>query len=504
MTGGVHDAGSFRGGRLACDVVVVGSGAGGAVAAAELAELDLSVIVVEEGPYLPTETFSDDDFAMIRALYRDGGVTAALGRPPVAYVEGRCVGGSTVINGGMAWRTPERVIDRWREQEAMSGFTAAALEPWFERVELLLSVSKQDAASIGRDQQLFHRGAARLGWRVVDNLRAQVHCAGCNRCVFGCPTGAKQSTLVSYLPRAMTFGAELYANCRVERITMRGKKAVGVAGSVVGDGPGPHASFVVDARAVVVACGAIHTPALLTRSGVRSPSGRIGRGLALHPGAQVTAVFDERVEGWKGVHQAYQVRQFEDDGIIMAAVNLPPSLVARALPVDGEELGRAMDEYPKMLTAGVLVEDTTTGRVRTIRGRPVPTYQVTERDVHSVTRAVRRLAELLFEAGAQRVYLPYPTPGDRVRSVEDLRRAAIPERNDLELLTVHLMGTAAMGGDPTRHVCDPFGRVWDTVSLHVADASLFPSPVGVNPMETIMALSSRCAMAVAEDLGALA
>ena len=501
MTGRIHDASTFPGGSLECDVVVVGSGAGGAVAAAELAESGFSVTVMEEGPHRPTESFTDDDLAMVRALYRDGGVTSTLGRPPIAYNEGRCVGGSTVVNGGMAWRTPERVLDRWRRHDDMPDMTAATLEPWFQRVERLLSVATQDAGSIGQDQHLFRRGAERLGWRVVDNRRAQVHCAGCNRCVFGCPTGAKQSTLVSYLPRAMAFGAEVYADCRVDRITFKGKRAIGVRGKVLGDRGRPSKAFAVDAAAVVVAAGAIQTPALLTRSGFRSPSGRTGHGLTVHPGAQVTGVFDRPVEGWKGVHQAYQVREFDEDGVILAAVNIPPALVARSLPFDGDRLGGAMDDYSAMVTAGVLVEDTSSGRVRTVGGSPVPMYRITDRDTARITTAVQHLGELLFAAGARHVYLPFPTPDGGVADVDALRRLPLPRPGDLELLTVHLMGTAAMGGDPTRHVCDPRGRVWDAASLYVADASVFPSPVGVNPMETIMALSSCTASAVAEDLG---
>lgn len=500
MTGQIRDGRSFGGGRLECDVVVVGSGAGGAVAAAELAEAGAAVIVVEEGPYRPTETFTGDDLEMVRSLYRDGGVTATLGRPPVAYNEGRCVGGSTVINGAMSWRAPERVIERWSREHAMPELNAQTLEPWFDRVEAFLSVSTQDAGSIGRDQEMLRLGAERLGWRVVDNRRAQLHCAGCNRCLFGCPTGAKQSTLVSYLPRAMAFGAAVYADCRVGRVRFRGKRAVGVEGKVTVDDQGRTADFAVAASAVLVACGAIQTPALLARSGVRSPSGRIGCGLTVHPGASLTAVFDDLVEGWKGVHQAYQVREFDDDGVIMAAVNLPPALVARSLPLNGVALGRAMDDYPRMVTAGVLVEDTTSGRVRIWRGQPVPTYSITDSDARRIFDAIRLLSEALFAAGARRMYLPFGGPRSIVSSVEQLRRLDQPAREELDLMTVHLMGTAAMGGDPTRHVCDAFGRVWNTANLYVADASLFPSPVAVNPMETVMALSSRCAAAAAEDL----
>lgn len=479
---------------LECDVIVVGSGAGGAVAAAELAEAGLQVVVLEEGPHVDTSEFTGDDLAMVRQLYRDGGVTVALGRPPIQYNEGRCVGGSTVINGAMSFRTPERVIDRWRREHAMPDLTPASLEPAFDRIERFLSVSTQDPESIGRDQELMRLGAERKGWKVIDNLRAQVHCAGCNRCVFGCPTGAKQSTLVSYLPRAMAFGAEVYADCRVEAVEFRGKRAVGVRGHT------PAGAFTVRARAVVVACGAIHTPSLLVRSGVRSPSGRIGHGLTVHPGASLVAVFDEVVEGWKGVHQAYQVREFEDEGITLAAVNLPPALVARGLSLSGAALGEAMEDYPRMVTAGVLVEDTTAGRVRTFKGQPVPTYDVTETDVARVTRSIALLAELLFAAGARRIYLPLGS-SEPLRSVDEAVRLVddLPPKDQMHLFTVHLMGTAAMGGDPLRHVCDPHGRVRDAVGLYVADASLIPSPVGVNPMETIMALAARTAATVLED-----
>ena len=468
------------------DAVVVGSGAGGAVVAAELAEAGLTVAVLEEGEHRRTGEFTTQTLDMLRLLYRDSGASTTLGRAPVRFSEGRCVGGSTVVNGGMAFRAPERVLDRWA---AASGLRALDLDSEYARVERFLSVGPPDPDSIGRDQQLLKTGAERLGWRVVECRRAQIHCGGCNVCVWGCPTGAKQSTLVSYLPRALTFGATVWTGSRVDRVLMRGKRAVGVSVRV-----GGHV-VTVRASRVVLAAGAVQTPALLQRSRVSTPSGQVGRNLTLHPGAAVTAVFDEAVDGWTGAHESYQVREFENDGIILAAVNLPPSLVTRTLGLHGRELVDAMADYPRMVTAGVLVEDTGAGRVRAVgRGGVAVTYPVTPRDGTRVIRAMMLLGQALFAAGARRLHLPIDGVAPVLAPQELQRLTSRPIAAErLELSTVHLMGTARLGADPVTSVCDPYGAVRDTERLFVADASLFPGPAGVNPQLTVMALATRVA-----------
>jgi len=261
---------------LDCDVVVIGSGAGGSTIAAELAEAGFEVIVLEEGSYYSTRDFTADTTAMVRQLYRDGGATMALGSPPVLYQEGRAVGGSTVINGGMSWRTPDKILARW-EREAGIPNIARELEPLFERVERRIHVAPMDESAIGNDNLLLKKGADAKGWNVIGNLRNQVHCIGSNRCAFGCPTGAKQSALVTYVPRSLHYGARIYADVRVETISRHGKRATGVLGRVVGT---PH-RIAVRAKLVVAACGAIHTPALLNRSGFRTPSGQLGHNLSI-------------------------------------------------------------------------------------------------------------------------------------------------------------------------------------------------------------------------------
>ena len=486
--------------RLECGAVIVGSGAGGATMAAELAEAGVDVIVLEEGGYHPTESFTARTGRALRTLYRDGGGGTAIGRPSVLYTEGRCVGGSTVVNGGMSWRTPARVLDRWAEQEGLEAIGEADLDPYFTAIEARLSVGLQDPETIGRDSARFKAGAEARGWTVVENRRNQLHCAGTNSCSSGCPTGAKRSMLVTSIPRALSLGARVFADCRVDRVTRSGPGVTGVTGHVMRPGGRKGPRLTVRARTVIVAGGAVQTPALLARSGLRPASGRLGHGLSLHPNALVTAFFDEDVTGWQGVHQAFQVREFLAEGLLLAATNFTPPMLAALLPAYGRELGELMAGYNRIVTAGPLVEDTGTGHVRNIPGvGPQVFYRLTDYDAERAVRGVELTAEALFAAGARRVLLPFDGAPE-VRSPRDLRRLLarpVPKRS-LQLYSIHLMGTARMSEDPRRGVVGSFGEFHGVPGLFVTDASIFPGPVGINPMETVIALAMRNARRMVE------
>jgi len=486
--------------KLECGVVVVGSGAGGATVAAELAEAGVDVIVLEEGGYHPTGSFTAETGRALRTLYRDGGGGMAIGRPSVLFAEGRCVGGSTVVNGGMSWRTPTQVLDRWAEQEGVLAISEKDLDPYFARAETLLSVGLQDPEAIGRDSELFKAGADAKGWNIVPNRRNQLHCAGTNSCNTGCPTGAKRSMLVTSVPRALSRGARLFADCRVDRVTRSGAAVTGVTGHVVRTGGRKGPAITVRARTVIVAGGAIQTPALLLRSGLRSVSGQLGRNLSLHPNAMLTAFFDQDVTGWHGVHQAFQIREFAAEGLLLTAVNLTPTMLAAILPAYGRELGALMADYNRIVTAGPLVTDTGTGRVRNVPGvGPQVFYSLADRDAARVVRGVELTAEALFAAGARRVLLPFDGAPE-VRSLGELRRllARPVSRRLIQLYSIHLMGTARMSEDPRRGVTGSFGEFHGTGGLFVTDASLFPGPIGINPMETVVALALRNARRLIE------
>ncbi len=490
--------------ELEADVVVVGTGAGGAPLGAILAEAGLDVLFVEEGGYHPSSSFNPYSTQSIGRLMRDGGTTTIQGRPLIPYVEGRCVGGSTVVNGGMSWRTPERVLREWQRLTGAPSLGPAGLEPYFARVERDTAMAPQLEVSLGDDNRIMEAGARKMGWRHEKNTRGQYLCVGCNNCVMGCPTGAKSSTLVSYVPRALAAGARCATELRVEGLLIESGRCVGVRGHAVNPRSRQRdKQLTVRARATVIACGAVQTPHLLLRHGLGRPSGQLGRNFLCHPNAKVLALYPHEVKGWQGVSQWGQVRAFRDEGVLFAENMISPSAIAALQPIHAQPLWEVMRRYNQMVLGGVLVEDSTTGRVR--RGpmdMALPHYQITPYDIHRFIRGVERMARMHLEMGADRIILPFArrhfaTTMDDLRGLEDIVRRP----DDLDLFTVHLMGTARMGTKPRESVVDLNGELWDLPGCHVSDASLFPTAIGVNPQVTIMALAIRIGEHIADKLG---
>ncbi len=478
------------------DVVVVGTGAGGAAAGANLAEQGRRVLFVEEGGYHPTSSFNPYTTQSVPRMYRDASATVIFGRTPIPYVEGRCVGGSTVINGGMAYRTPDRVLAEWEATTGSSDMGPRAMAPLFEAVEAIISARKQSDDSIGEDSRIMQRGAEKKGWHYTTNRRNQDRCVGANNCALGCPTGAKQSTLVSYMPRAMKAGAECITEVRVERLLIEGGRAVGVVGRAID----PRTrrltkKITVRARAVVISCGAVQTPVLLQRHRLGRPSRQLGKNFHCHPNAKVLAVYPQDVDGWKGVSQNTQIREFHEDGILMAENFVSPSILAAYLPYHGDRAWELMQRYRQMVLSGVLVEDSNSGSVRrTFAGMPYVSYELTALDHARFKRGVKLLAGMHFDMGAEYVMLPFHNQQiahspDDLKRIDDLQT----DVRTLELFTPHLMGTCRMGADPKTSVVDLSGQLWDLPGCYVADASVFPTAIGVNPQVTIMALATRVA-----------
>jgi len=485
------------------DVVVVGSGAGGAVVARELAARGRDVVLLEEGGYFTGKDFTGNPREMIDLLYRNRGLTGALGRPPIPIPLGRCVGGTTTINSGTCYRAPDYVLDEWAERYGVAGAREPDLRAYFERVEAELGVRPVPEDTYGRNSRLFERGAAALGYDGARIPRNERGCLGTGVCAIGCPQDAKQAMHVSYVPRAQAAGARLYTRCRVDRVLLSGGRAIGVIGRFVDASERETArELCALARHVVVACGALLTPALLERSGVSDPSGQRGRNLHIHPATRVGALFDEEVRGWEEVPQAYNVHHFTREGIFIQGQFVPPALEAPVLPGVGAAHKQRMARFARLGSFGALISDESAGRVRAGRGRwPRVTYQLGPADAGKLARAIGLTAEIFFAAGAREVYSgihsrPVLRGIDEARAIQ---HATLPAA-DFEMMAFHPQGTARMGEDPRAAVTDSVGRVHGTPRLWVADAGLFPSSCKVNPQITIMAVATRLAEHLAAEL----
>lgn len=485
------------------DIVIVGSGAGGAVVAAHLAEAGQRVIVVEEGKHVPQERYGRmRPSETMRHLWRDGGLTMAFGignTPVINVMMGECVGGSSVLTGGVCFRTPGAVHAEWAKKLGLAGLSEERMAPYYEDVEESVHVEEVPVSMRSRSTALFALGAERRGHPVTPMRRNTKGCHGCGRCNFGCPEGAKMSVDVTYLRRAVAAGARILSDLRVERVLTTGARATGVTGRIRnGENGAPGNRFTIHARRVVVAAGAFCTPMLLEKSGVGRRSGQLGRNMTLHPGFRMMARFDERVEGWKGALQSAYCHAFEHERINMTGLFVPPGVLAGTMHGIGNDHAARAQLIPHLCVFGGMVHDDGGGRVHHVLGKRFITYRMSRRDSAASSRALTILGETFFAAGAREVYLPVlgfgPCDADRFRKINF---DAIPRRK-LECASQHPLGTARMGVSAEHSVVNPDGETWDLENLFVADGSIMPTSLGVNPQETIMTMATRIAWKLRE------
>jgi choline dehydrogenase-like flavoprotein len=351
-----------------------------------------------------------------------------------------------------------------------------------------VNVTQVPADIAGKNAEVVKRGADALGWSgdfVYRNVRG---CVGSGICNFGCPTSAKQHTGVTYVPRAWEAGATTYSGCRAERIEMGGGRARAVEARTSGGG-----LLRVECDAVVVACGAIHTPLLLRAQGLGTGSGQLGRNLAIHPATAVRALFDERIDMARGVPQSYYIDEFAGDGIMMEGAAGPPDYAAMSFPFSGERHRGLMLRYPHMSQFGLMVSDLSRGHVARRAGALAIRYDLNEQDLRAFKRGIELLCELYWAAGAEVIYPPVAgVPELRAGDMEPLRRLD-PSPSQLTLMAFHPLGTARADASPDRGVVDGNLKLHDADNVYVSDGAAVPSSIGVNPQITIMALATRLA-----------
>jgi choline dehydrogenase-like flavoprotein len=468
--------------RLEADIVVIGSGPGGALTACLLAEAGRDVLLVEEGPSFPQTSAAPFSLDEMESKYRNGGITFAAGRPNVSYVEGRCVGGGSEINACLYHRAPEEVLHAWTESHRVDGLDSRGMEPFFEANERELGVTDVPADPCPAALRL-REGATLLGWRSVSVPHFIRNGPGSP----GSSAGLlRQSMTETFLPRFTRAGGRMLAQTRVTKLVRTSSGGGWQVSAAFAD----DRRVTINAMNVFLAAGAVQTPALLRQSGIKR---NIGNSLRLHPTVRVVAEFSETVSAGKRVPRE-QVKEFSPWYSFGCSVSTLPHLSA-ALVNHPEQLPGLEERWHRMAIFYVMTA-AGTGAVRRPRflSAPVVRYDVGHDGLRLLSEGLKRLCRLLLAAGATALY---PTiAGVRgIRSTADIESIADPLPGDRTgLVTLHLMGSCPMGEDPSVRAVDSYGLVPGERGLFVNDASLFCSAVGVNPQGTIMALARRNVM----------
>jgi len=498
--------------RCSYDIVIIGSGAGGGTVAQELSSLcrdSVRVAVLEKGPKLRDEEFTGREVEMATALYEDGGgfLTA---EQTMTLAFGSAYGGSTVVYTGTSLLPPQRVLERWN----VPGLSFADVEQRARKYVAENNVHLLEESLLNENNRLFVAGCRQLGYRVQQfpvNLKG---CRGSSLCNLGCPNQAKQGTNRLQLPRAEQNGVEVVTRCEVQRIE---NKKVFARVSDKAEGSKGEASsweagdYEIDATAVVVCGGAVNSPALLLRSGFGRSLPRLGRGFTCHPAFIMVAEHDRPITNAVGHPKSFYLDQFaESDHFLLETCMYFPFTTAKAMVGFGGEHSRLMRAFPRLQMILVLACDEVNEHNRVTiggDGRPVVHYRFTREAIHGLVRGAITSAKISFAAGAVRAHVPV-SHSPTIERADAGRLDLIAQNPDfkpgkLSISSAHLQGGCAMGTGPTDSVTDSYGRVHGVPWLYVADSSLFPNSLEINPYLTIMALADRVAETVRKDARAL-
>ena len=458
------------------EVLIIGSGAGGATTAALLAEAGFDVLVVEEGDWVEQGSVVPFSLEQMDRQYRSSGVTVALGLPSIAYTEGRCAGGGTEVNSGLYRRPPAELLERWRSQYHIRDLDPDDMYAIAEELESALNVTNVPG-EVSPPSAILQRGAEALSWQSSESPRWMKYPAGGNAA-----SGMRQSMTRTYLPRAQRAGARLLTKCRVRKLAIESTSAA-YADVVLADGSTGRIRF----RHVFVCGGAIHTPALLQRSGLRE---RIGDTLAVHPTVKLAARFPEAINVPDDV-PVHQVKEFAPE-ISFGGSASHPGLVALSLADNWAEFGHAVNEWERVSVYYAAITSEGKGRVKAIPGLrdPLVTYHLSSRDKQLLRSGLSRLTLLMLAAGADEVYPSYHhAPVIRTASDISLLQRSFATTK-ATVMTVHLCSTVPLGEHP-RCAADSFGLVRGMKNVWVNDASMLPDAPGVNPQGSVMAFAIR-------------
>jgi choline dehydrogenase-like flavoprotein len=491
------------------DVCIVGSGPGGAVMASRLAELGAQVVVLEEGGYYKKDDFDMQESTAYPRLYQDRGNRASADLS-ITVLQGRAVGGGTVVNWTTSFRTPDDVVRRWHDTEGCA-VTPEALRPHFDEIETRLGIQKVDLEDTNPNNRALYDGCKKLGWEVDTTSRNVRGCLRTGYCGMGCPVDAKQSAALTYLPDALARGSTLYADCRATHLEWSGRRVKAVLGEVLDPVTQKQVGRTVrvEPRIVIVSGGALNSPALLLRSGL--DQGPVGKKTWIHPVVAMVAFYKDAVEGFYGAPQSVASHHFahrkEGAGFFLEAAPVHPLLSGTAFPGFGAQMTGNLALLPNIATSISLMLDgfapDEEGGTVSLRPDGGPKLDYPLKDIHyeCFRAGMKALAQIHLANGALVVRSLHIRPVT-VRNEKDF--AALEQAplgpNLCGVFTAHQMGGCRMGSDPARSVVDPQLKHHALDNLWVADGSVFPTSLGVNPMESIYGISSWAAQGVRDAL----
>jgi len=481
--------------ELTCDAVIVGSGPGGLTTASILGEAGLSVIVLEAGQFWKKGTFNRSQSRALKLLYQDQGTRLMQGNAFVPLASGEGVGGGTLVNSGICFRAPDRILDQWMAQGVDFWSDRDAL---FTEVERMIGVEPTRVAVAGMNSEIARRGfSAMPGIKHAYMPRNTPGCVGCGTCQTGCPTNGKASADLNWLPRALQQDVRIFADVRVNQIVVNGGEARGVVGVLTNPETRETSPVKITAGKVILAAGAVNTATLLLRQGLANSSDQVGRNLVVHPGTGAVASFPEEIKIWSGASQGYYAHHPTDPDVLGETFSAPPEAFFSQIGQVGEASANFLEELKHMAACGFLVRDESGGRIQLAGDSIKITYNFKNVDHRKFIRGLKFVTEMFFAAGSRRVR-PLISGSKFFNSWNEasqwISRAGM---GDLMLYASHPMGTCRIGENPRNSVVGPNGQTHDVKSLYITDSSLHPSAPGVNPQMTIMAQSLALARRIA-------
>jgi choline dehydrogenase-like flavoprotein len=470
--------------EIQADVAVIGSGAGGSVVALQLAKAGYKTVIIEEGPLPTSEILGFEPGEKLRSLYRFSGINPMFGSPMINYGEGRCVGGTTVVNAGYASRIPDNVIDEWRQhhgyEDGIVDRLQANLDHFWER----LNGSTPTLDAENRDSHKLKQGCEKLGWKYGLSERFVEECQNLNNCTVGCPVNAKKSTLVSLLPEFLEHGGHILYNARCQKLVQSSGSDARISRILIS---GTGGKIEIMAKYFFVCCGPLQSPALLRRNGIKN---NVGDSFQLHINLKFLATYADRINAEKGTVSQIHVREFEDQGVLISAANYYEEFVLASVGhLPHRELAEIAEKWDHHGLFVTQFRSKSRVRVRSMNGTPVMKRRSAELDVETIRESIVETSRVLFASGAEEIHLPIMGQSKVKNLDQAIETARQFDPNSVDAISVHGMSSCPMTKDPASHVVDFDGRIRGMENLYVADASVIPTNTGESPQATVMAFA---------------